>query len=61
MIYNGEEKEGHMTPFFSFATLAYARVAQLHRKQGKKRKKETEKKIFKIQTTVRKANLLLDA
>ena len=50
-----------MTPFFSFATLAYARVAQLHRKQGKKRKKETEKKIFKIQTTVRKANLLWDA
>ena len=44
MIYNGEETEGHMTPFFSFATLAYARVAQLHRKQRKKRKKETEKK-----------------
>ena len=60
MLYNGEEKEGHMTPFFSFATLAYARVARLHRKKRKKREKK-QRKTFKIQTTVRKVNLHLNA
>ena len=44
MIYNGEEKEGYTTPFFSFATLAYARVARLHHKQRKKRNKEKNSK-----------------
>ena len=47
MIYNGKEKEGHVTPSFSFATLAYARVTRLHRKEKKDMNKE--KKREKLQ------------
>ena len=47
MIYNGKEKEGHVTPSFSFATLAYARVTRLHRKEKKEMNKQ--KKREKLQ------------
>ena len=40
MIYNGKEREGHVTLSFSFATLAYVKVARLHRKEKKKRTKK---------------------
>ena len=39
-----EEKKGYMSPFFSFASLAYATVARLHHKQRKKRTKKQKKK-----------------
>ena len=38
-----------MTPFFSFASLTYTRVARIHCKQRKKRNKETKKRKKKFE------------
>ena len=58
MIYWGRER-GTYDPFFSFSTLAFTIVARLHRKKRKETKKQ--RKNFKIQTTVKKVNLHLNA